>query len=436
LLVEILTSLVAGGFYATTKIYQGSTKNDTEKIYKIAMNCGLTVKEGKETKTIHLLKSRRIKRDREVIGTEYVYRLPFGLSVKDFQSKREVFENGLNTKERILDFDFKALRSLKFSRNLLKDLHVLLTKTTTLQKEIEVCFDGALKIRVYDSPLTSKFNYSEDLFSKCRGWEVPIGIDRQGLIKHDFDEVYNMVIGGSPGYGKSVMLKNIITTLIARKTKEVTFSLVDLKGGLAFNRFRPLEQVEDVAKTPQEALRTLQNAQERMEKTLSYLLDNGYEDVKEAGMKERHFIVIDEAADLSDEKEALEIVKDIARRGRGAGFRLVYCSQYPTNETLPSQVRQNSDSRLCFKLQTGTASRAVLDREGAESLPFVRGRAIYQTDRSRTVQTPYITNDFIDKTIKPNITFKARKERKEVNEHQERTTAGTHSLILEETRLS
>lgn len=436
MLLEIITSMVAGGFVASTKIYQASTRDDALKIYRIVQNCGLTVTEGKETKTIHLLKRRKIKQDNQVIGTEYVYRLPFGLSVKEFEKKKKVIEDGLNTKTKLIDIDFKALSRLKFGRDTLKDLYVLITKTKRLEREIEIHFDGALKIKVYDHPLTTKFDYTETLFSKCKGWEVPIGVTRNGLIKHDFDEVYNMVIGGSPGYGKSVMLKNIITTLIARKTKYVTFDLVDLKGGLAFNRFRFLEQVKEVAKNPKEALETLQNAQERMEKVLDYLLKNGYEDVKEAGMKERHFIVIDEAADLSEEKEALEIVKDIARRGRGAGFRLIYATQYPTNETLPSQVRQNSDSRLCFKLQTGTASRAVLDQEGAESLPFVRGRAIYQTDRNQIVQTPFISNGFIDKTIKPNITFKARKERKEVNEHPERTEARTHSLILEETSIS
>jgi DNA segregation ATPase FtsK/SpoIIIE, S-DNA-T family len=436
LIVELVTSMIAGGLFAATKFYDGSSSNDAEKISRIAANCGLTISEGKKIQTIHLLQKRKIRQDKKVIGTEYIYRLPYGLSIEGFRKNLKVFEDGLNTKAKILDVDLNDLRTLKLSRNIFKDLYVLLNKTKRFEKELEVYFDGALKIRVYDSPLTKEFTYTEDLFSKCKGWEVPIGVTRNGLIKHDFDEVYNMVIGGSPGYGKSVMLKNIITTLIARKTKEVTFDLVDLKGGLAFNRFRLLDQVKDVAKTPQEALETLQKAQERMSTVLDYLLKNGYEDVKEAGMKERHFIVIDEAADLSEQKEALEIVKDIARRGRGAGFRMVYATQYPTNETLPSQVRQNSDSRLCFKLQTGIASRAVLDQEGAESLPFIRGRAIYQTDRNHIVQTPYITNDFINETIKPNITFKARKERKEVNEHPEKTAPRTHSLVIEETRLS
>jgi DNA segregation ATPase FtsK/SpoIIIE, S-DNA-T family len=437
LLLEILTSMIAGSVYASTKIYQGKSKNDAEKINQIVMNAGLTITEGKETKTIHLLQKRRIKQDKQIIGTEYIYRLPFGLSVKEFEKKRKIIEDGLNTKTKWLDFELKDVFKLKLNRNTLKQLRTLLMTSKRSEKEVEIEFDGTLKVKVYETPLSTKIDYTEALLKACKGWEIPVGFTRQGLIKHDFDKIYHMIIAGASGYGKSVMLKNIITTLIARKTKHVHFTLVDLKGGLAFNRFRLLEQVDGFAKTPKEALKELKEAQRRMEEMLSYLLEKGFEDVSEAGIEDRHFVIIDEAADLSEESEALEIVKDIARRGRGAGVRLIYATQYPTNESLPSQVRQNCDARICFKLQTGIASRAVLDEEGAESLPYgMYGRAIYRTDRKQVVQTPLIKNQFIDDTIKPNITFKSRKERKEVNEHQERTTPGTHSLILEETPLS
>jgi hypothetical protein len=437
LLVEFLTSAVAGSLYVSTKMYQGKRKNDAEKINRIAMNSGLTISEGKETKSIHLLQKRRIKQNKQVIGTEYIYRLPFGLSVNEFEKKRKIIEDGLNTKTKLLNFELKELFKLKMSRTFLKDLQTLLTTSTRSQKEVEIEFDGTLKIKVYETPLATKIDYSSDLLKSCKEWEIPVGMTRHSLIKHNFDKIYHMIIAGASGYGKSIMLKNIITTLIARKTKCVHFTLVDLKGGLAFNRFRNLEQVDGFAKTPKEALKELQEAQNRMEDMLSYLLDSGYEDVNEAGIEDRHFIIIDEAADLSGEAEALEIVKDIARRGRGAGYRLIYATQYPTNESLPSQVRQNCDARICFKLQTGIASRAVLDEEGAESLPYgVYGRAIYRTDKKQIVQTFFIENQFIDNTIKLNITFKSRKERKEVNEHQERTTPGTHSLILEETPFS
>lgn len=51
---------------------------------------------------------------------------------------------------------------------------------------------------------------------------------------------------------------------------------------------------------------------------------NGYEDVKEAGTSKRHFIIIDEAADIADDEKCQEIITDIARRGRAGGLRLIF----------------------------------------------------------------------------------------------------------------
>jgi hypothetical protein len=75
----------------------------------------------------------------------------------------------------------------------------------------------------------------------------------------------------------------------------------------------------------------------------------------------------------------------------------------------------------------------VLDETGAESLPFIKGRAIYRTDRKQIVQTPFIENDFIDQTIRPHIIIKAREEeRNETGPAKEATARGSHTLIIEE----
>jgi S-DNA-T family DNA segregation ATPase FtsK/SpoIIIE len=215
--------------------------------------------------------------------------------------------------------------------------------------------------------------------------------------------------------------------------------LIDLKGGLSFNRFKYASQVETVAKNPSEALDALKSVQERMNETMDYLEANSFEDVKEAKREARHFIIIDEAADIADDKDCVEIIKDIARRGRAAGFRLIYATQYPTAETVPSQVKRNCLGRLCFVIDTAIASTVVLDEKGAEQLPLIQGRAIYKAHGKETVQTPYIKNDYIEKTVQPHINIRARKERIEANEQprdKETTTRRANPFIIEETELS
>jgi len=141
---------------------------------------------------------------------------------------------------------------------------------------------------------------------------------------------------------------------------------------------------------------------------------------------------VDEAADLSAYPECQDIIVDIGRRGRAAGFRLLYATQYPTNAALPSQLRQNIGARVCFRLQTEAGSRAVLDEGGAENIPNIKGRAIYQTNEKTVLQTVYIDNKQIDNIIKPHINIRARKENEDAKASHEGNKNGQYSLELEE----
>ncbi|WP_240375415.1 FtsK/SpoIIIE domain-containing protein [Bacillus piscicola] len=443
MLFEVSSSLLMGGLVGYTYLQQSGTTSDAAKIQRICANSGLTVKEGGKTRTMQLL-----RKTRREWGVEYAYRIPLGLSVKDFENKIHVIQDGLNNKYAIFDITLADIKKLRPNKRIIQQIKQLLRKE--VHKEIELTYDGLLKIRVYNDRLTEYVKYDDNLLAKCKGWQVPAGVSRHGWLFHDFEQFPHMIVAGATDKGKSVFLKNVITTLIDRKPDDVSFSLIDLKGGLAFARYRDCAQVRCVAKSPIEAVEALRNLQQSMNDKLDYLLEKGYEDMKEAKEDARNFIVIDEAADLSsfgetdkEMKKALveaeSIIKDIGRRGRAAGYRLIYATQYPTNETLPSQVRQNVSARVCFKLETARASMAVLDETGAEELPATKGRAIYRTaDGQTTIQTPYISNDYIQRKIEPHINIRAREESQDgVNKGTatDRTGRGD-SLIIEETELS
>jgi len=428
MLFEVLSSAVVGGVVGFASLTVNGATNDGRKIARICANAGLHVKEGGKVKSMQLL--RKSKRE---WGVEYAYRIPLGLSFNDYEKRLDAIQDGLNGK-RYVDIKtfLQGIRTLN-----MRDLKALLTKKKSVKKEVELAYDGVLIVKVYEQSMPDLFEYDNAILERLKGWEVPVGVTRTELIKHDFDKHAHLIVAGTSGGGKSVFLKNVITSLVTKKSKDANLFLVDLKGGLAFNRFRNLEQVKGLAKNPGEAYELLTEAQAEMNERINYLLDHGYEDVIEAGFDDRYFVIIDEAADISDSKECQEIIKDIARRGRGAGFQLIYCTQYPTNETVSPQVRQNCSAQVCFRLKTAIASRAVLDEDGAESLPLIKGRAIYRTDVKTIVQTPLIENKFIDETIKPNITIRARKEGEECDNNSIKGTAPRkHTLIIEEIGLS
>jgi S-DNA-T family DNA segregation ATPase FtsK/SpoIIIE len=278
-----------------------------------------------------------------------------------------------------------------------------------------------------------------------RGWEVCLGFAREQTVYHDFDKIPMMVVAGTTQYGKSVFLKNAITTLINNHPNDVSITLLDLKGGLAFNRFKNCRQVVTVAKDVSESLKALQAVHAAIITKQAEYLKNGFENIRDSKDKKRHFIIIDEGAELASKgatdpevkrmkMQCEHIIAEIARIGGGLGFRLIFATQYPTADTLPRQVKQNCDARLCFRLQTDVASQVVLDEAGAEKLPLIKGRAIYQTDRKLIVQTPLIENELIDRTIRPHIVIKPRKEQQhERNTAAEANEGGSYSLVIKET---
>lgn len=421
MLFEIVTSTLFGGIAAVAYIKkQGLAADESGKIQRIISLSGLNVKDGKDTLTTQLIRKKKHN-----WGWEYKYRIPLGRSFNDYLSKLNVIEDGINNRRKRITF--ADLKTLKFDTKIIQQLKELWKKKLTEKKEIELDWDGLLIIRVFDKQLPSKIDWDEILL-KPKTWSVPIGYTRKGdTIYHDFDKSKHLIIAGATGYGKSAILKLITTTLIEQQPDNTELSLIDLKGGSAFHRFKNCKQVKYYSRDPKSAQDVLVKVQNDMQESFEKVVDSGYEDVKEAKIKKRHFIIIDEAADLSDYSFAMEIITDIARRGRSAGFYLIFCTQYPTAQVIPSQTKRNIIARLCYVVDTDTASRVVLDESGADKLPDIPGRGIYKNNVKRyVVQTPYITNEKIHEIILPHFIEKG------VNHETVETKGGANTVTFEE----
>lgn len=425
MIVEIASTLAFGGLAGYSYVKSNGNKpvkSDSDKILKIFNNAGLN----KGGETIRILRKEEIDN-----GMMYVFQLPLGLGSDEITSKKKVLEDGLNTRSRLTEIhfrDIKNIKHLKWDKTILKQLKKIFTKTQMINKEVEIEFDGTLRLKVYDSPQDEKIPWEETMLQPGT-WKVLIGKKRAELIYHDFDKTKHLIIAGVPGSGKSVVMKLIITSLILSQPDNVSFSLIDLKGGPAFARFKDCKQVENFAVNNKEALDVLKKVEADMERVYrDVLVAKGFEDITEAGIKERHFLVIDEAADLAGDKEAVEILTNIVRKGRGSGHYVVYATQYPTVQTVASQIKRNIKARLTYVLDSAIASNAVLDTNGAEDLPETPGRGIYKVAKMKHFQTVLIENSEIEKQIKPYINIKPRKEEEHAKTDIEGTKDGKHSL--------
>ncbi|MBY0054999.1 cell division protein FtsK [Brevibacillus agri] len=431
MLLEIVSSALMGGIalYAQTK--KSGATNDSSKLNKIFSLTGLNVRDGDKTYTAQL-----VKKVNHRWGTEYRYRIPLGRSFEDYQAKLNHIQDGLNNRKTTLQFTWPDVKALDRARPLLPQIKELLQKKKSAQKEVELSYDGLLKVKVYNRPLPALVRY-EDV-PASGSWSVPVGQIREGntIIQHDFEQIPHMVVGGATRYGKSNFLNMVITTLLAQQPENVRFTLIDLKGGVEFAGYRDMKQVVHHAEEPEEAEAALQAIVEEMRGKQSALKQKGVRNVQEAREDSRHFIIVDEVGELNpdeavtkDERQLKErcqtYMSQIARLGAGLGYRQILATQYPTGDVIPRQCKQNSDAKLCFRVQTATASRVVLDETGAETLPEIRGRAIYQTaDKRQIVQTPLIDTQTIRHVVQPYITIKPRKEHDDAdrNSKADRTT--------------
>lgn len=409
MIFEILTTSFFGGIAATAFFKkQGMTTNESGKIQRIISLSGLNVKDGSNTLTTQLI--RKKKHD---WGWEYKYRIPLGRSFDDYVAKFRTLEDGINNRRKRISF--ADLKALNFDSNITHQLQELWKAILTERKEIELDFDGLLIIRVYDKPLPQQVAYTPGT-----DWKVPVGLtrDKNAFRYHDFERIPHLVLGGATRYGKSNFLNSLIVSLLQSNPEYVRFFHIDLKGGIELCDYESIKQTLSIAYEPEEALHTLQTAYMKMREVQQLVKSKGKKNVQEANIKERYFVIVDEVGELnpqeavtSSEKrlkqECQTIMSQIARLGAGLGFRLIVATQYPTGDVIPRQVKQNSDAKLSFRVQSATASRVVLDESGAELLPQVRGRAIYQTaDKREILQTPLITSDIIHETIAPHIVKK------------------------------
>jgi S-DNA-T family DNA segregation ATPase FtsK/SpoIIIE len=446
MIFEALTTTIFGAISLKAYLSKNGEGNDSKKLQKIFTLSGLNVKDGNRTLTTQQLKKKNYD-----WGTEYRYRIPLGRSFEDYAAKQNVIEAGINT--RSVKVKLKDLKELKLDRSIVTNIKSIYTKKLTDRKEIELSYDGVLKIRVYNEPLPTEVAFQEGV-----GWKVVFGAtrERNQLIFHDFEKIPHFCLGGATRYGKSNLINCIINQLIRQQPNNVKLHLIDLKGGVELCDYENIKQTISIAYEPEEALDTLANAYKLMREKQEILKKAGKKKVEDAGINERHFIIIDEVGELNPDEavdkkdiwkdgiliyksektikaECQKYMSQIARLGAGLGFRLILATQYPTGDVIPRQCKQNSDAKLCFRVQTGIASRVVLDNEGAEALPDIKGRAIYQTAKERIIiQTPLITQETIQETLAPYIT--PNKGGKQIEKPERETRKNT--LVIEETGLS
>ena len=182
------------------------------------------------------------------------------------------------------------------------------------------------------------------------------------------------LIAGTTGAGKSELLQTLICSLaVVNRPDEMTFVLIDYKGGAAFKECVRLPHtvgmVSDLdGHLTQRALESLAAEIRRRERLLLAAGAKDIEDYQEllarSAVSEplpRLVLVIDEFAALVAElPDFVEGLVDIARRGRSLGIHLILATQRPQG-VVTADIQANTSLRIALRVTDTTESSDVID---------------------------------------------------------------------------
>ena len=202
------------------------------------------------------------------------------------------------------------------------------------------------------------------------------------------------LVAGTTGSGKSELLQTLLASLaLTNRPDELTFVLVDYKGGAAFGPCAELPHtvgmVTDLDGTLVE--RALASLGAELSRREAVLLAARAKDIEEhrrlvrtpGGPREvlpRLVLVVDEFASLAEElPDFVGGLVGIAMRGRSLGVHLVLATQRPEG-VVSADIRANTSLRLCLAVTRDTESRDVLDSPLAATISRTTpGRAYART---------------------------------------------------------
>lgn len=292
-------------------------------------------------------------------------------------------------------YDIVLESGVKFSKveQILPEIGLGL-KSKTTPRGYPVMNKGVYRVEVQ----TKDFGDSEvsDYFEEFDGKFCPvvIGTDSSGnKIVSDLSKFPNMLVAGATGSGKSVVLHNMIISLLKNNSE---IYLVDPKM-VEFTNYDGISQVKQICYDAEEAMTLIENLNEKMNSRFLLLRESKCRNISEYNKKTESnmrpiVVVIDEWADLYMQDKNLEKpLCKLAQKGRAAGMSIILATQRPSVKVISGLIKANFLGRISMKVSNATDSRIVLDRSGAENLKEVgTGIFIDESQKVNVFKSPFV----------------------------------------------
>lgn len=216
----------------------------------------------------------------------------------------------------------------------------------------------------------------EEIFDSDFNLPVVLGRTYGGnnLIE-DLSKMPHLLVAGTTGSGKSVLLHSIISSLIVNSNVSVKLALIDPKN-VEFISYKDLKHlIYPIANYADEAHDILSDLVDEMDHRFYIMAKKSTKDIYEFNQKRKKkmpyiVLIIDEFADLMNvsKKEFQLKLGRLAQKSRACGIHIIIATQRPSADVVTGVIKANFPSRISCRVTSAINSRVVLDKNGAEKL--------------------------------------------------------------------
>ena len=333
----------------------------------------------------------------------------------------------------VTTFEFKPEAGIKYTRitTLNEDLCLALQAESILIERIPGKPTVGIEVPNSRRELISlrEVFESDEFASSQSHLTISLGKDINGRIRvAALDTMPHLLIAGSTGSGKSVMINSLIMSVLYKSTPDdVRMILVDPKR-LELGLYEGIPHLlTPVITDARKATNALRNAVLEMERRLRILAEQGVRNIDQYNKKIRKLqqeprslfdeeaqaeeprplpyilILIDELADLMmiEGRNVEESVTRLAQMARAVGMHLVLATQRPSVDVITGLIKANFPARISFRVATRVDSRTILDVMGADHL-LGKGDMLFLppgSSRLTRVHGAFVTENEINRVV-------------------------------------
>ncbi|MCU0227198.1 MAG: DNA translocase FtsK, partial [Bryobacterales bacterium] len=301
----------------------------------------------------------------------------------------------------VTTFEFKPEAGIKYSKmtNLTEDLCLGLQAESVMIERIPGKPTVGIEVpnTRRDTIVLRQILEADEFRSSASRLTFCLGKDIRGRIKvATMEQMPHLLIAGSTGAGKSVMLNALIVSILYKSTPDqVRMIMVDPKQ-VELGIYEGIPHLlTPVITDPKKASVALGNAVIEMERRLRLLASYGARNIEQFNKKVEKLkeqsgrsinlfeeeeetpdplpfvlIIIDELADLMmlEGRNVEASITRLAQMARAVGIHLVVATQRPSVDVITGLIKANFPARMSFRVATRVDSRTILDIMGAEHL--------------------------------------------------------------------